>query len=77
MNVSKMLIKVKVVPKSSRNQVKEEGGLLKVYLTVAPEKGKANKALVDMLARYYRVSKSSIVIIRGEHSHHKTIEVLS
>lgn len=70
-----MLINVKVTPKASRNQIKEENGLLKVYLTSAPERGKANKALIDMLARHYDVSKSSVVIIKGTASHHKTVEI--
>lgn len=70
-----MLINIKVIPKSSRNYIQEEGGLLKAYLTVAPEKGKANKALIEMLACHYRVNKSSIIIVRGARSHQKVIEV--
>lgn len=70
-----MLIKIKVIPKSSRNQIKEEDGLLKVYLTAPPSKGKANKALIELLASYFHVSKSSIQIVKGTLSHHKTVAV--
>jgi hypothetical protein len=68
-----MIINVKVVPKASRNCVKEEAGRLKVYLTAAPEKNKANKALIVVLSSYFKVSKSSLRIVKGEHSAQKTI----
>lgn len=68
-----MNIEVKVVPKASRNCVKEEAGRIKVYLTAAPEKNKANKALIVVLSSYFKVSKSSLRIVKGEHSRSKTI----
>lgn len=70
-----MLIIIKVIPKSSRNEIKEEDGLFKVYLTAVPQKGKANKALVDLLARYFDVNKSAIEIVNGARSHHKTVKI--
>jgi len=69
------LIEIKVIPKASRNLVKEETGRLKVYLTAAPEKNKANKALIDILASYYNVKKSRIRIVKGEHSQNKLAEI--
>ena len=69
------MIEIKVIPKASRNLVKEETGRLKVYLTAAPEKNKANKALIDILASYYNVKKSRIRIVKGEHSQNKLAEI--
>ena len=60
-----MRVEVKVIPKSSRSLVKEEEGRLKVYITAAPEKGKANKALIDLLASYFSVKKKDVRIIRN------------
>jgi uncharacterized protein len=68
-------IDVKVITKASRNCVKEEEGRVKVYVTAAPEKGKANKAVIELLAKYYGVSKSLITIIQGQTSTHKKIAV--
>ncbi|MFH1691577.1 MAG: DUF167 domain-containing protein [Candidatus Omnitrophota bacterium] len=73
--LSIMLITIKVIPKSSRNEIKEEDGLLKVYLTAVPQKGRANKALIDLLARYFNVSKGAIELLKGERSRHKTVKV--
>ncbi len=70
-----MKIRVKVVPKSSRVSVSEENGWLKVRLTAAPEKGKANKQLVDVLAEYYHVSKSRVRIVSGKTSQEKIVEI--
>jgi uncharacterized protein (TIGR00251 family) len=70
-----MLVEIKVIPRSSRNLIKDEGGRLKAYLTIAPEKGKANKVLVELLAGHFNVKKSCVRIVKGEHSHHKIIEI--
>ena len=72
-----MRLEVKVIPKSSRNLVKEENGRIKVYLTQAPEKGKANKALIEELASYFNVKKHCVRIIQGEHSALKIVEIAS
>ena len=37
--------------------------------------GKANLALIDMLARYFEIRKSAITIVRGHASRRKIIEL--
>ncbi|MAF98964.1 MAG: hypothetical protein CMH26_10040 [Micavibrio sp.] len=49
--------------------------LLKVQVTVVPEKGKANKALIALLSKHWKIPKSAIRIVRGETSRTKTLEV--
>jgi hypothetical protein len=48
---------------------------LRVRLSTAPERGKANAALVALLAQALGLSKSAISIVRGQKSAHKTLEV--
>ena len=43
-----------------------QDGALKVSVTVAPEKGKANKAVLKLLAAELDLPKSSLQIIAGE-----------
>lgn len=50
--------------------------LYKVYVTVAPEQGKANKKMIELLAEYFKVSKSQVRIIKGEISRNKIVEIL-
>jgi len=40
-----------------------------------PVNGKANKAIIDSLTRYFTISKSQIFFISGQTSNHKTFEV--
>ena len=45
--------------------------MLRVAVTAAPEKGKANKAILDVLSAALQRSKSSIELIAGETSSQK------
>jgi uncharacterized protein (TIGR00251 family) len=69
-------IEVKVFPKSSRERLVEKSGLIKAYVKAAPDKGKANKALVDLIAREYNVKKNRVTIISGQTGRNKVVEVL-
>ena len=71
-----MKIKVKVIPKSSVQHIVETlEGDLKVKLKAPPVQGQANKELVQMLAKYYKVSKSQVEIIKGLTSKNKIVEI--
>jgi len=52
------------------------GSSLKIAVTAPPEKGKANKAIVKLLAKRLRVAHSTITIIGGEMSRNKKVRVL-
>jgi uncharacterized protein (TIGR00251 family) len=49
---------------------------LKARVSLPPEDGKANKALIALLAKSLDISKSSIRIAAGETSRLKTIEIV-
>ncbi len=67
-------IQVKVLTRSSKDQIiGKEGNVLKVKLTAPPVDGKANKALIDLLARRLGVSKTRIEIISGRRSRLKSL----
>ena len=70
-------ISVRVVPKASRVLVKEENGVLKVYLTRPAQDGLANEQLIEVLADYLKVKKYQLTLAGGGHSRNKTIEVSS
>ena len=70
-----MIREGKVTFKAAGNMVKEERGRLKAYVTAAPEKGKANKALIELLSAYFKVKKKDIRIIRGQHAQLKTVRI--
>ena len=70
-----MVLNIRVSTQASRNLVKEEGLGLKVYLTKPAREGLANDQLIELLARYFKVKKYQITIIKGEHSKNKLVRI--
>ena len=73
--MSTATIEVLVQPKASRNRTVADGEVLKVYVTAASEKGRANKAVVEMVARHLGVPKRAVSIISGERSRTKLLAI--
>ena len=46
-----------------------------VSVHAPPREGKANKALIELLANYFSVPKASVKIIRGQTGRRKLIEI--
>jgi len=71
-----VLLDIKVLPKSSRNEIAGVvDGKLKVKLTAPPVGGKANFALVNFLAKILRVPKRDIFILKGQTSSKKQLAI--
>lgn len=67
----------KVVPGSSRTAICGLlDGMLKVRVSSPPEKGKANKCLVEYLSKILGVKKNAVKIISGERNPVKQVQVL-
>ncbi len=68
------LLKCWIQPRSSRNAVIGiHGDALKIALTAPPVDGKANKELLKFIAKYFKLSKSSVQIVSGDSSRSKMI----
>lgn len=73
-----MLLKIKVLPCSSKNEVIPlPDGSLKIKLKSPPVDGKANEELVEFLSEYYNIPKSSVKIKKGLKSKNKIVEILN
>jgi len=71
-----LIIKVRVQPRSSKNQVVGAyGDALKINLTAPPVDNAANKACGVFLAGLLSVAKSSVVIISGNTGRNKQVLV--
>ena len=67
---------VTVKPRSNKEGILETADGEYLVSVVAPaEGGKANKAVVKVLARHFSVPKSSVTIIHGETGRRKLIEL--
>ena len=70
-----MKIRIKVTPRSSKEEVVESGGEYTVRVRAAPREGKANEAVVKVLAEYFKVPKSSVRILTGASGRNKIVEI--
>lgn len=71
-----VLLHLKVLPRSSRNQLAgSHNGELKLKLTAPPVDGAANRCCCEYLAKLLRVPAGSIDIIAGTSSRHKKVLV--
>ena len=69
-----LLIDVRVQPKSSKNAIVGiHGEALKIKLNAPPVEGKANKALIQLVAKLLGCPKSSIEIISGQANRNKRL----
>ena len=68
-------IAVKAHAGARKEQVLEEDGVFKVSVNVAPENGKANKRICELIAEYLGVRKSAVRVVQGETNRQKVVEV--
>jgi len=75
-NGNDVLLPIKVVPNASRDRVMGElDGALKVSVAAPPEKGSANKAVCQLIAKKLGVRKKQVSVETGQTSPHKTIRI--
>lgn len=62
-----VVLAVKAQPGAGKNGIRgEQNGALKVSVTQVAEKGKANKSLIEVLAKELGLKRSQIELIAGE-----------
>jgi hypothetical protein len=72
----KATIEIHLQPGAKRNEIVGlREGVLYAKVTALPQKGQANRALVELLARTLGIPKSNVEIIRGQSSRSKVIAV--
>jgi uncharacterized protein (TIGR00251 family) len=70
-----MKIQVKVKPRSKTEELSQEGDSFIVKVKEPPKEGKANQAVIKLLAEYFGVPHSQVRILSGFRSKNKVIEV--
>jgi len=69
-----VILSIKAQPGAKKNEVHlEETGQVKVCVTQHPEKGKANRAVLEVLADFLGVKASQVALVSGETSQKKQI----
>jgi len=71
-----LILQVYIQPRASRDEVigwHEKG--LKIRLKAAPVDGQANKHLIKLLAKAFKVTMQNVRLLRGESSRQKTLSI--
>jgi len=69
-------LSVRVTPRAKQNRVQpQEDGSLKVYVTAPPEDGRANEAVVQVIADWLGVKRRDVEIVRGATNRNKIVRV--
>jgi uncharacterized protein (TIGR00251 family) len=67
-----VILPVRAQPGAKRNEIRGiQDGMLKVCVTQVPEKGKANKALAEVIAKGLSLRKSQVELLSGETASQK------
>lgn len=74
-------LSLRVTPKASRNAIAgladtaSGGRVLKVSVTAVPENGKANDAVVKLLAKAWKLPRTSLTVVAGATDRNKIVHV--
>ena len=74
-----LLLDIKAIPRSRTAEVSDvmANGMLKVKVTAAPEKGRANEEICALLAEYLDLPKRSVEVVHGHTSSQKRVRIRS
>mgnify|MGYP006323019277 CR=1 FL=1 len=69
---------LRVIPQAKKQKIIRDGnGRLKCYLVSQPERGKANRELIELLARQLNLPKSALTLVQGETQRDKVVAIQS
>ena len=72
-----LFLHIRATPKAGRNQItgRTDDSALQVKVTAVPDKGKANLAIIETLAKNMGVAKSSFELVSGETARNKVLRI--
>lgn len=69
-------ITIKAVPGASRDRIVGPlGDALKVQVSAPPEKGKANQAIIELIAETLGIRPRSVTVVQGQSSPRKILRI--
>lgn len=71
-----MKIQIKVKPNSKTEEINQEGDNFVVKVKEPPKEGKANQAVIKLLAKHFGVPQSQVKILSGLRGKTKVIEIM-
>ena len=72
-----MKLTIVVKPNARRTKVEKiTDGSYKISVNALATEGKANEAVIEALAKHFKIPKSSITITRGQRGRKKQVEIV-
>jgi uncharacterized protein (TIGR00251 family) len=69
-------LRLRVSPGAARSELAgRHGAAWKVRVSAAPERGRANEAVIRLLAERLRVPRASVTVVSGQASRDKVVEL--
>jgi uncharacterized protein len=68
-------LRLRVVPAAKVEKLAIENGSVKIWIRVAPEDGRANRAVAALLSKQLDLPKNAITIISGLKSRDKRVRI--
>jgi len=74
-------VNIRLTPSAAKNRIDgivadaEGNGVLRIAVTAVPEQGRANLAMIKMLAKCWRFPKSSLSVLRGAKDRNKVLHI--
>lgn len=69
------MLAVRVTPKASAERIAVEEGRVRIWVAAPPDKGKANKAVIALVAKALGVPKNAIALVHGETAREKLLRI--
>lgn len=70
-------LKIRVIPNAKKTEFAGyRDDELVLRLNAPALEGKANKAAVEFVSRYFGVTRSAVLLVRGERSRHKIFQIV-
>jgi hypothetical protein len=70
-----MIVEIRVSTNLPHQGVQEKDGMLRVRVKAKPLEGKANKEVIELVAKHFRIPEQNVSIIRGFSSNKKIVEI--
>ncbi|PIV39230.1 MAG: hypothetical protein COS29_03725 [Candidatus Omnitrophica bacterium CG02_land_8_20_14_3_00__42_8] len=71
-----MRVEVKVIARAKKEEIeKVSENNYRIKVSLPPEKGKANKRVIELLSEEFDIKKKDIRIVSGETNSRKIIEI--
>lgn len=70
-----MQLHILAKPGKVKENLDWDGSLLTVRLAAPAQEGKANQRLIEVLATFFELPKTAIVLVRGSSSPHKVVDI--